>query len=289
VTYGENGKDIEVLSPFDGSPGSIAGLLPKDKIIAVDNKEVTGMSLEEVVTLIKGEKGTEVVLTIYRPSESKELDIPIVRDTIDLQTVAHEMLDDNIGYIEITGFQTVTYEQFMEALNDLESQGLNGLIIDLRNNPGGLINIVSSIADQLLPEGLIVYTEYNDGEREEIFSDEEHKFNKPLVLLVNENSASASEILAGAIKDYGVGTIIGTTTFGKGLVQTTYQLEDGSALKVTVAKYFTPNGNYIHKVGIEPDITIELPEEYRNQLYVEREHDTQLLKAVEVISKQINE
>ena len=289
ISFGENGEDVEVVSPFDGSPGAEAGLLPKDKIVAVDGVETTGMSLEEVVTLIKGEKGTEVVLTIYRPQTRETIEVPIIRDTIDIQTVYSEMLENHIGYIEISGFQSVTHEQFLTALKELDSQEMNGLIIDLRNNPGGLVNIVSAIADELLPEGLIVYTEYSDGTRDEIFSDDTHKFEKPLVVLVNENSASASEILAGAIKDHKVGKIIGTTTFGKGLVQQTYPLDDGSAIKVTVAKYFTPSGNYIHDVGIIPDIQIELPEEYQNQFYIDREHDTQLEKAIEVLQQEISE
>ena len=162
------------------------------------------------------------------------------------------------------------------------------MIIDLRNNPGGSVQVVGFISDLLLPEGLIVYTEDKDGKRAELNSDDKHQFRKPLVILVNENSASASEILAGAVKDQKVGTIIGTTTFGKGLVQGLEVLEDGSAIKMTISRYFTPSGNYIHGVGIEPDIFVELPEEYRNRLYVEREFDTQLKKAIEVIQDKLD-
>lgn len=283
VTFGENGEDIEVLSPFAGSPGEKAGVLQGDRILKVDGVDIAGMSLEEAVKLIKGPKGTPVVITVYRKQGDKILDLNIIRDVINMETVTYEMLEGNIGYMNISGFQEVTYDQFMLALNALESQGQKGMIIDLRNNPGGLVYIVSEIADELLKEGLIVYTEDKDGKKEEIFSDEEHKFVKPLVILVNEYSASASEILAGAVKDHGAGKIVGVNTFGKGLVQGSYQLDDGSAIKVTIAKYFTPNGSYIHEIGIKPDFEVQLPEEFKNQFRVERENDTQLLKAIEVM------
>ena len=287
VSYGEDGESIIVVSPFSGSPGELAGMLPGDRILEVNNTDVTGMDLEEVVDIIKGPKGTQVVISIYRPSTSEMLDIEITRENIDVPTVAYEMLDNDIGYIELSGFQVVTDQQFFEAYNALEAEGQEGMIIDLRNNPGGSVYVVGAISDLLLPEGLIVYTEDKAGKRSELTSDEEHQFTKPLVILVNENSASASEILAGAVKDHGIGTIIGTTTFGKGLVQGIEELEDGSAIKVTISKYFTPSGNYIHGIGIEPDIYVELPEDYKNKLYVDREHDTQLQKALEVINDEL--
>lgn len=285
VTFGENGEDIVVLSPFEGSPGEKAGVKPGDHILKVDGVDISGMTLEEAVKLIKGPKGTDVILTVYRRQDDKFLDLKIVRDVINMETVTYEMLEDNIGYMSISGFQEVTYDQFMEAYKDLEKQGQKGMIIDLRNNPGGLVNIVSKIADELLNEGLIVYTEDKNGKREEIFSDAEHKFDKPLVILVNEYSASASEILAGAAKDHKAATIVGTTTFGKGLVQGSYQLNDGSAIKITIAKYFTPSGNYINGVGIKPNIEVQLPDEYKNQFKIEKEKDAQLIKAIEVIKE----
>lgn len=285
VTFGENGEDIEVLSPFAGSPGEKAGVLQGDHILKVDGVEISGMTLEEAVKLIKGPKGSTVVLTVYRKLDDKMIDLNIVRDVINMETVSYEMLEDNIGYMNISGFQEVTYDQFMEALNALEEQGQKGMIIDLRNNPGGLVYIVSEIADELLKKGLIVYTEDKNGKREEIFSDEEHQFKKPLVILVNEYSASASEILAGAIKDHKAGKIVGTKTFGKGLVQGSYQLDDGSAIKVTIARYFTPAGNYIHKIGIQPDFEVLLPEEQKNKFKVDRDKDTQLIKAIEVMKE----
>lgn len=283
VTFGENGEDIEVVSPFAGSPGEKAGVLQGDRILKVDGTDVSGLSLEEVVKLIKGPKGTEVVVSVYRKTTDEMIDLTITRDVINMLTVTHEMLDGSIGYLTISGFQEVTYDQFKEAYDDLEKQGQKGMIIDLRNNPGGYVHIVSQITDELLGKGLIVYTEDKNGKREEIYSDAEHQFTKPLVLLVNAYSASASEILAGAVKDDKIGTLVGTTTFGKGVVQGTYQLEDGSAVKVTVAKYFTPAGNNIHGIGIVPDIVVELPKELQNQFRIERDQDTQFIKAVEVM------
>ncbi|TCK93472.1 carboxyl-terminal processing protease [Natranaerovirga hydrolytica] len=288
VTYDEENSQIRVLSPFIGSPGEKAGLLPDDIILEVDGISVEGMNLEEAVGLITGEEGTEVVLTIYRESEEREMDFPIIRETIDIPTVESEMLENNIGYIQITDFDSVTYNQFMEALEGLEEQNQQGLILDLRNNPGGLLHIVEAIADEMLSEGLIVYTEDKHGNREELRSDGSRSFDKPLVVLINQYSASASEILAGAIKDHEVGTLVGTTTFGKGLVQRPFPVGDGSGLKLTVSKYFTPNGHYIQDVGIEPDVTVEVPEELRNQLTFERDEDVQLHKALEIINDQLN-
>lgn len=288
VTFNENTKQLMILSPYIGSPAEKAGLLPGDIILTVDGKSIEGLKWEEVVVnMIRGEQGTKVTLGVYRTLDNINKDIEITRDVISVPTVSHEMLDDKIGYMRITGFEEVTYDQFKEALDDLNNKGQEGLIIDLRNNPGGLLNIVIEMADELLPKGLIVYTEDKNGNRKQAYSDEKNKFTKPLVLLVNENSASASEILAGAVKDSKIGTLVGTTTFGKGLVQTVYPLEDGSAIKITVAKYFTPNGNYIHGKGIEPNVKVELPEELSQKLVISREKDTQFIKAVEVMKQLI--
>ncbi|GMQ63106.1 S41 family peptidase [Vallitalea maricola] len=288
VTYNEETKELMIVSPFIGSPAEKAGLLPGDIVRKVDDKNIKGLTMEDVVAnMIRGKKGTKVTLSIYRESDNSNMDLEIKRDIITMPTVSHEMLDDKIGYIRITGFEEVTYDQFKEALYDLESQEQKGLIIDVRNNPGGLLNIVIDMADELLPKGLIVYTEDKNGYREQASSDEEHKFTKPLVVLANENSASASEILTGAIKDSGIGTVVGTTTFGKGLVQRIFPLEDGSAVKVTISKYYTPSGNYIHGKGIEPDVKIELPEELKKELVIKREEDTQFAKAIEVMKGKI--
>ncbi len=286
VSFLENTKEIVVVLPFVGSPGEKAGLLPGDIIQKVDGIEVTGKTVEEAVALIKGEEGTEVVLTIYREGLEEPMDMSITRAVINVPTVDYEMMEDEIGLITITGFEEVTYKQFKLALDDLEKQGQRGLIIDLRNNPGGLLSVVAGIADELLPKGLIVYTEDKNGKRNELSSDEDTKFEKPLVILINENSASASEILAGAVKDSGIGTLVGTTTFGKGLVQRIFELEDGSAMKVTIAKYYTPSGAYIHGVGIEPNITVPLSVELKRKLVLEKDEDIQLQKAIEVILNQ---
>lgn len=290
VEYLRGTQQLMILSPFIGSPAEKAGLLPGDIIREVDNESIQGLKMEDVVTnMIRGKRGTKVTLSVYRASDNSDIDIEITRDVITVPTVSHEMLEDNIGYIRVTGFQEVTYDQFKEAIDDLNLKGQEGLIIDLRNNPGGLLNIVIEMADELLPEGLIVYTEDKEGNREQASSDELNKFTKPLVVLVNEKSASASEILAGAIKDSGIGTIVGTTSYGKGLVQRVFPLEDGSAIKVTIAKYYTPNGNYIHGKGIEPDVEVDIPEKLKKKLVLEREEDTQFKKAVEVMKDKIAE
>ena len=193
------------------------------------------------------------------------------------------MLEDRIGYISITSFDDVTTDQFIKALDELEAQGMDGLIVDLRDNGGGLVSSVCAILDRLLPEGLIVYTEDKYGNREEEHSDAEHYFDKPLAVLVNGNSASASEIFAGAIKDYGIGTLVGTKTYGKGIVQKIYPLQDGTAVKLTVSKYYTPKGNNIHEIGIEPDVEIDLEESLKKEAVVPLEKDNQLQKAKELV------
>lgn len=278
---------VTIVSPFIGGPGEKAGLLPGDKIIEVNNIDVTGKKLDDIVSMIKGPEGTKVSLKIFRKSNNDVFNADLRRAKIDVPTVAHEMLDEDIGYLKITGFDQVTYKQFMDAYKDLQQQGQKGMIIDVRNNPGGLLHIVAKIADEILPEGLIVYTEDKEGRREEIRSDDTKKIQVPLVILVNGNSASASEILAGSIKDHRVGTLVGTTTFGKGLVQNIIDLEDGTALKVTTSKYYTPNGTHIQDIGIEPDYIVELPEELNHKIQLEPEEDLQLQKAIQVIREQL--
>ncbi len=274
VSYGETNEDIVVVAPFKGSPGEAAGVKPGDRIIAVDGKSVIGQDVDTVVDQIRGEKGTDVVLTVMRDEE--KIDISITRGTIEVPTIDSQVLDDNLGYIAMSQFDEVTADQFKEALDTLNDKQTEGLIIDLRNNPGGYLQIAYQIADMILPKDqMVVYTEDRQGNRSELITRENTSYDKPLVVLVNGNSASASEILSGAIKDHGVGTLVGTTTFGKGLVQRTFELEDGSALKITIQKYFTPNGNYIHGVGIEPDVVVEADPE--------SETDVQLEKAKEVL------
>lgn len=286
VSVDQTDQLITVVAPFEASPGAKAGLLPGDKIIKVNDFEVTGDDLEEAVSMLKGPAGTKVKVTIYRKDEFKTFETEITRENIDYPTVSHKMLKNQIGYIQIASFDEVTYDQFMTALNELQSESQKGLIIDLRNNPGGLLSTVTKICDELLPEGMIVYTEDKDGEKETYLSDE-NELKVPLVLLVNENSASASEILAGAIKDHDKGKIVGTTTFGKGLVQSIFSLGDGSGLKMTISKYYTPSGICIQGIGIEPDYVVELSDELKTKITLEEDEDSQLKKAIEVIMNQI--
>ncbi|TCT14209.1 carboxyl-terminal processing protease [Natranaerovirga pectinivora] len=286
ISHNEVDDEFIVLLPFVGGPGDKAGLLPGDIIIQVDGISIEGMDLTETVNLIKGEVGTEVVLTIIRNND--QLEVPIIREKIDIPTVSSEMLEDNIGYLRISEFDRVTYNQFMDAINELENQGQNGLIIDLRNNPGGMLHTVIAIVDELIPKNkIIVYTEDKHGRQEIERSKTGTYFDRPLVILINEHSASASEILAGAIKDHGAGTLVGTTTFGKGLVQRLIPLGDGTAIKTTISRYFTPSGNYIHDRGIEPDVEVILPDELRFRGNLTLEEDLQLQKALEIINEKI--
>ncbi len=276
---------ITITRVFDDSPAEEAGLLPGDLLYKVSDTEVTGEDLTKVVSMVKGADGTTVAIEIAREGESDYLTFEVERRTIEIETVEHKLLDGNIGYIAISSFDDVTINQFMEALDDLENQGETALIIDLRNNGGGLVSTACSILDRLLPEGLIVYTEDKYGNREEMTSDAENYFDKPLAVLVNGNSASASEIFAGAIKDYGTGTLVGTQTFGKGIVQKIYPLSDGTAVKLTVSKYYTPKGNNIHEIGITPDVEVELDEDVANEVTIPEDQDNQLQKAIEILSE----
>ncbi len=266
---------ITVVRAFEGSPAAEAGMQTDDILYKVKGEEVTGKDLSLVVVDLKGEEGTEVDISILRGSE--EIEMTLERRHIQVPTVEYRMETEEIGYIAISEFDDVTQEQFMSALEALEGQGMKDLIIDLRNNGGGLVDVTCAILDRLLPEGMIVYTEDKYGNRDQEISDAENYFAGDMAVLVNEQSASASEIFAGAIKDYGVGTLIGTQTFGKGIVQSLFPLSDGSAVKITVSRYYTPAGNNIHEVGIEPDIVLELDKE--------AEEDNQLKKAIEVLSQ----
>ena len=238
-------------------------MLPGDILYMVEGEEVTGMDLTTVVSKIKGEEGTEVTISMLRGEEV--LDFTMKRQVIEVPTIEHEMLADQIGYIMISEFDGVTSAQFETALMELKQEGMKKLIIDLRNNGGGSVDAVSKIADLLLPEGLIVKTVYNDGKEVERTSDASW-VEVPMAVLINGASASASEILSGALQDYKVAAIVGTQSYGKGVVQSTLDLQDGTALRVTSAKYYTPNGNNIHGVGITPDVEIDLPEELKTEV-----------------------
>ena len=284
LTQDPDTGELSVVSCFDGTPAQESGLQPGDVITGWNGKSVEGIELSELVSKIKTDPEEQLTLEIERDGET--LEVELTRREVQIPTVEYEMLDNQIGYIRLVEFDEVTADQFKEALEDLENQNMEKLIIDVRNNPGGVLQVVCDMLDQLLPEGLIVYTEDKNGNRKEYTSDEEHQFTKPLAVLANENSASASEIFAGAIQDYGIGTIVGTTTFGKGIVQRTFYLSDGTGVKLTVAKYYTPKGHDIHKKGITPDVEIELDEELKNQSSISHEEDNQLQKAIEVLQEE---
>lgn len=272
-----------VVNTFDGSPAAEGGILAGDIIYKVEDMEVAGMDLSQIVSYIKGEEGTKVKLTILR--DGRERAVTLERRTIEISTVAYEMKEGQIGYIQLSEFDDVSTEQFKAALEDLESRGMKGLVVDLRNNPGGLLNVVVEILDMFLPEGTVVYTEDKYGQRQNYASSADVMTEAPVAVLVNEYSASASEIFAGAMKDYGRGTLVGTTTYGKGIVQRIMDLQDGSAIKLTVAAYYTPKGNNIHGKGVKPDVEVELTEENTAPDENGQTHDIQLEKALEVLKK----
>ena len=287
LSQSEKTKVVTIVRAYEGSPAALAGLKAGDIIVSVDGIEATSMELSEFVTHIKGDEGTSVHVIVQRADETKKLSFDITRKQIQVPTVSSKMLENKIGYITITEFgsKDVTAKQFSDALTGLKKDGMKKLIIDVRDNPGGMLDTVSEMLYQILPKGTVVYTQNKAGKKEIYQSNDDEELNMPLVVLVNGNSASASEIFAGAIKDYKYGTLIGTKTFGKGIVQVLIPLTDGSAVKVTTAKYFTPNGNYIHKKGIEPDVNLEY--NYggdKNQAY-DMMKDNQVLKAIEVLNQ----
>ena len=248
---------ITFVNPFEEGPAYGAGIRNGDVLYAVEGEEVTGEDLNDVVARMKGEEGTDVNLTIYRSDGDQYIDVTVTRQNVEVPTVEYEMLEDHIGYIQITEFDDVTVEQFKEAVDDLRSQGMEKVIFDVRDNPGGLFSSVCDILDVLLPQELLVYTEDKDGNREETYAEDDDALDIPMAVLVNGSSASASEIFTGALKDYDKAEIIGTTTFGKGIVQSIIPLSDGSAVKITTSKYYTPSGVCIHDIGIDPDIEVE--------------------------------
>ena len=271
---------VRVVECYEGGPGEKAGLKKDDVISAIDGEDITDKELSDVVNMIRKSGKDSVVLTVHRDGEENALEIETEITDVELPSVFEEMLDDNTGYIRITEFKGNTPENYLDAFNSLKERGMDKLVIDLRDNPGGLLTSVCEILNHVLPEGLIVYTEDKYGNREEETSDGEDPLEIPLAVLVNENSASASEIFAGAVQDYGIGKIVGTTTYGKGVVQSIRQLSDGSAVKLTVSNYYTPNGNSINKVGIQPDVEVKLDSELLNQDEISHEEDNQLQAAL---------
>lgn len=270
---------VRVSKIIKNTPAEASGLQQDDYIYKVDGEDMQGKDSSYVVSKIKGEAGTKVTITVVREGATDPIDIEVERQKIESPTVEYQMLDNDMAYIQITEFDLVTTEQFEETYKQAQADGMKGLILDLRSNPGGNLSTVCDIARMILPKGLIVYTEDKYGKREEYTCDGANQIKVPLVVLTNGYSASASEILAGAVKDYGIGTLVGTTTYGKGIVQKVINLSDGSAVKLTVSNYFTPNGNNIHKIGIDPDVEVEFDaEQYKNGV------DNQLEKAKEVLA-----
>lgn len=264
---------------IEGTPAERSGLRSDDLIYAVDGTEVFGYELSDAVALIRGEEGTSVELTVIREGEKDYLTFSVERAKVESPTVKYKDLSNGIAYIQITQFESVTENQWYNACAEAKANGMEKLIIDLRDNPGGSLQTVVSIADSILPEGLLVYTEDKKGEKEEFTSDEAC-MNLPMVVLINGNSASASEILSGAIKDYEWGTLIGTRTYGKGIVQQILPFNDGTGMKLTISSYFTPNGNNIHGTGIEPDVELEFD---RDAYYSDEKIDNQLEAAIEYL------
>lgn len=282
LTQDVQSGEITIVNVYEDSPAEKAGLKSGDILYQVDEKSASGETLDTVVSWIKGEKGTEVVLHVYRDGE--ELELTATRDIIEAQTVEYEMKADQIGYIRVSEFDTVTYDQFEKALNELEADGMQGLVIDLRNNPGGNLSTVTDMLKLLLPEGTIVSTKDKYGNTDEITCDGSHEFTKPLAVLVNQYSASASEIFSGAIQDYGIGQIVGMTTYGKGVVQQLMDLGDGTCLKMTIAEYYTPSGRSINGTGVEPDVEVEYEYDEENP-----DADNQLDKALETVKSELGQ
>ena len=284
--YEDNTMYIKAV--YKGSGADEAGLKQGDEILKIDNTSVGYENYSEAIELIRGKENTQVNLTIYSPTTKETKDVKVTRKSISVPTVAHTVLKDNIGYIKISGFEEVTYEQYANAYNDLKKKGVKSLIIDLRDNPGGLVDSVAKVADDIIPKGIITYTEDKKGKKEYIYS-KDGELDMPLVVLVNGGSASASELLSGAIQDTGKGTIVGENTYGKGVVQTTYSMNDGSAVKITTAKYYTPKGVCIDGIGIKPDVVVKSDKDYEpviitsEKISCDEKNDKQLAKGIEIL------
>ena len=276
---------VTVVKCFEGAPGAEAGLQPQDQLVKVNGEDITDKELSEVVKMIKTSESDTVTLTILREGESDYREVEVTLDTVEAPMVEHEMLDNKIGYITINQFAETTASQYETALEDLNNQGMERLIVDVRDNPGGLLTSVCDVLDSMLPEELLVYTEDKNGKKSEYNATGTDQFDKPMVVLVNGNSASAAEIFSGALQDYKVAKLVGTTTFGKGIVQQIFNLSDGSAVKMTISKYYTPSGRCIHGTGLEPDIEVDLPDELKNQVSIDKSEDTQLQKAIETVKE----
>lgn len=278
LTQDKNTGVITLIRIYKDSPAMDAGLKDGDILYQIEGRDVTGEDLNKVVNDIKGDRGTKVNLTVIRGSDDQQITVNVTRDVVEKQTVDSRMLEDGIGYLAVSEFDSVTYSQYKEALDDLENQGAGSLVIDLRNNPGGNLDIVCEMLDLILPKGVIVYTEDKNGERKEYTSDSNQQVKMPIAVLMNGQSASASEIFAAAVQDYDRGQIVGTQSYGKGVVQKLYDLMDGSCVKLTSAEYFTPEGRKINGKGVTPDVEVEYEYDPNHP-----EADNQLEKAIETL------
>lgn len=278
-------KEVSVVEVYEGSPAARAGLDRGDIVISVDGHLGTDESLDDFVQRIRGEEGTSIEMVYKRGDQEKTIEI--TREEVIVPSVSHRMLDDKIGYIRISSFVNGTQKDFEDALADLQSQGMQGIVFDMRDNGGGMVDSVVAILDDILPAGTVVYTMDKSGKREDYTSDDAKKIDIPVTVLVNESTASAAEIFTGAIRDFNYGTIIGTNTFGKGIVQSTVPLSDGSAVKITVATYYTPSGECIHEKGIKPDIELEFSYADENPTEYDELKDNQVQKAMEVLGEKL--
>jgi len=283
VSQNPNTKIVTIVNVFDNSPAKDAGLMAGDIIYKVDGEEITGADLDVLVkTKIRGEEGSSFKMTILRGDERKEIELELTRRSIEVQTVTGKMLEDNIGYIAVSQFDALTSEQFKTNIENLKSQGMTKLVVDLRGNPGGLLDQVVDMLDYILPEGLVLYTEDKNGDGEKYYSDDKNVLKIPMVVIVNQNSASASEVFTATFKDFEWGKVVGKTTFGKGIVQNVLPLGDGTAVKITTQHYYPPSGYDLHKVGIKPDVEVDLNEGAQ----IGSESDNQLSTAVDILKSE---
>ena len=279
VQYNSESGEFTVQSVVEDGPAAKAGMQTGDILHTVNGNSLENFNLDQLIEWIQNNESDQIQIQVLREGESEPITLDITRENMETATVAWEMLDDQIGYIAVSVFDLVTVQQFQTAIDTLQAQGMKGLVIDLRDNPGGVYEAVVSMLDYILPEGLLIYMEDKNGNGDKAYSDAEHQLTVPYAVIINENSASASEAFAGSVKDYGIGKVVGTTSFGKGVAQKLIPLSDGSAIRITTDKYYTKSGTEINGVGIQPDIEVELPE---GAAYGSDE-DTQLKAAIEAV------
>lgn len=278
-------KTITFEEPFKDGPADKAGMKKGDVLVAINQEPVNGKELTDIVKLLKGKQGTVVQIDVKRGDGTLSLDVTL--EEVKVQTVHHKMLQDDIGYLQVTKFDKVTVAQFKEAIDKLQKQGMRGIIIDLRGNPGGLLTSVTEMLDRIIKEGTLVFTKDKNGKGETYKATDKESLDLPMAVLINGGSASASELFAGAIQDYGIGTLVGTKSYGKGVVQNIYGLKDGSAVKLTVSKYYTPKGRNIQGTGIEPDVKVDLDESLKDKKVITVEEDNQIQSAVRVVKNKM--